>query len=538
MRLWPRSLSGQLIAGLLAIMVAAHVISFVAFVDERRLAVHEASRFQSLSRIASVVHLVESVPAPMRDDVMRKAGGPMLRFTLSDNSQVEDDKQGYRAERIRRRLARRLGDAERPIRIGAFEAGENDGFWRWGPWRDFRRRHRHMDDAADDDDDDDHRYWRGRRHGLSSAIRGGGMLIAVRLGDGNWLNARTLLPPMAPGWAMASLVAMLVTALALVALIVLLVRRVTRPLASLAEAAERAGRGEAFTPLPEEGPSDVKGTISAFNRMQDRQQRFIADRTRMLAAISHDLRTPITSLRIRAEFIEDAELQAKILATLDEMQAMAEATLRFVREDATEEAFGDTDLGALAESVSADAADLGQPVRFIGVDGERIVIKCRPNALRRALRNIVDNAVAYAGSAKVRLERHADGVSVWIDDKGPGIAEADLARVFEPFVRLEASRNRETGGMGLGMAIARTILRAHGGDVSVENHPGSGLRVGFGDRWPQGGCGDDRERPRTLQEVAGTADYERVGECGCGHDHDQGRSRSSCRTGGCGRRFE
>jgi len=195
-----------------------------------------------------------------------------------------------------------------------------------------------------------------------------------------------------------------------------------------------------------------------------------------LAAISHDLRTPITSLRIRAEFIEDPELQAKILATLDEMQAMAEATLGFVREDATEEAFQETDLAALAESVVADAADTDGDAAFTAPEG-RVVVSCRPIALRRALRNIVDNALAYGGAARVRIARDSESVALIVEDDGPGIPDSDLARVFEPFVRLEESRSRETGGMGLGMAIARTILRAHGGDVEIANRAEGGLRV-------------------------------------------------------------
>lgn len=475
MRLWPRRLAGQLIAGLLIVMVLAHIISFFAFVDERRLAVTEASRFQSLSRIASVVRLAENVPPELRSVVVREAGGPLLQFSLTGASIVDDEDVGIRAALVRRRLARRLEGPDRDIRIGA--VAENDGFWRWSPWPRFSHHHRmerHDDD--DDDDDDDRRYWHRGKHDMRMPVSSGGMVIAIRLTNGTWLNARTLLPPVAPSWAAASMVAMAVTALALVMLIVLLVRRVTRPLAGLAQAAERAGRGEAFQPMPETGPKDVRDTIAAFNRMQERQQRYIADRTRMLAAISHDLRTPITSLRIRAEFIEDEELQAKILATLDEMQAMAEATLGFVREDATEEAFQETDLAALAESVVADAADRDHDVVFTPPAG-RVVVSCRPIALRRALRNILDNALAYGGSAEISIECDDAGIALVVADNGPGIPEADLTRVFEPFVRLEESRNRTTGGIGLGMAIARTIMRAHGGDVEIENRAEGGLRV-------------------------------------------------------------
>jgi signal transduction histidine kinase len=236
-------------------------------------------------------------------------------------------------------------------------------------------------------------------------------------------------------------------------------------------------RGAAVQPVAETGPTDVRETIAAFNRMQERQQRFIADRTCMLAAISHDLRTPITSLRIRAEFIEDPELKAKILATLDEMQAMTEATLGFAREDATEETFRETDLAALCESVVADAADIDKDASFTAPTGERVVASCRPMALRRALRNIVDNALAYGHRARGSIERLDSAVAILVDDDGPGIPAAEMTRVFEPFVRLEESRNRETGGIGLGMAIGRTILRAHGGDVDLENRAEGGLRV-------------------------------------------------------------
>ena len=183
MRWSPRSLAGQLIAGLLAVMVAAYLTSLFAFIDERRLAIHESSRFQSLSRIASVVRLVESVPIGIRDSVVREAGGPLLRFTLTPKSAVDDEQSGFRARVIRHRLGRRLGDDDRAIRIGSVE--EHDGFWQWGPWRHFRR---HRDYVVSDDRDDDRRYWRRRNHRMRGSNPGGGMVIAVRLVDGNWLN--------------------------------------------------------------------------------------------------------------------------------------------------------------------------------------------------------------------------------------------------------------------------------------------------------------------------------------------------------------
>jgi signal transduction histidine kinase len=195
----------------------------------------------------------------------------------------------------------------------------------------------------------------------------------------------------------------------------------------------------------------------------------------MLAAISHDLRTPITSLRLRAEFVEDEETRSRILDTLDEMQSMTEATLAFAREEAAEEETRTVDLAALVDSVVADLAELGHAVAFVGA--ERTLIACRRTALRRALRNLVDNAATYGKRAIVRLEQDPRELRVVIEDEGPGIPVPEKERVFEPFVRLEPSRSRETGGIGLGLAIARTIVRNHGGDIVLENRTDGGLRA-------------------------------------------------------------
>jgi signal transduction histidine kinase len=209
--------------------------------------------------------------------------------------------------------------------------------------------------------------------------------------------------------------------------------------------------------------------------MRGRLQRFVQDRTRMLAAISHDLRTPITTLRLRAEFVEDEETRAKILETLDEMQRITEATLAFAREEAAAEDTRTVDLAALVDSVCADLADLGQDVAFGGP--ERAPYTCRPVSLKRAVRNLIENAVTYGERARVTLEQAADSFRIVVEDDGPGIPEAEFERVFAPFVRLEESRSPETGGIGLGMAIARSIVRGHGGDITLANRQDGGLRA-------------------------------------------------------------
>jgi signal transduction histidine kinase len=235
----------------------------------------------------------------------------------------------------------------------------------------------------------------------------------------------------------------------------------------LAVAAEALGRGENVPPLPERGPDDIRQTSEAFNLMQARLQRFVEDRTRMLAAIGHDLRTPLTSLRLRAEFVSDDETREKMLSTLDELRHMTEATLVFSRDQAIEEQTRNVDLTALIDSLCEDLAEIGHDVSFAGAP--KTSYRCRADSLKRALRNLIENAVRYGERARVSLLESPSVISIVIEDDGPGIPDGEVESVFAPFFRLEDSRNRETGGIGLGLSIARDIVRHHGGDISLVN---------------------------------------------------------------------
>jgi signal transduction histidine kinase len=224
-----------------------------------------------------------------------------------------------------------------------------------------------------------------------------------------------------------------------------------------------------------QGPAEVRTTVEAFNAMQVRLSRFIGDRTRMVAAISHDLRTPITSLRLRAEFIEEDELKRDVVRTLDEMQAMTDATLAFAREEGVGEETRSMDLAALIEGMVEDQVELGHEVTYSGP--ERLAWRCRPVSLKRAIGNLVENSVRYAGAAQVRLSQVGSEVIISVEDSGPGIPDERLDDVFEPFVRVENSRSRDTGGVGLGLSIARSIIRAHGGELTLANRQEGGLRA-------------------------------------------------------------
>jgi signal transduction histidine kinase len=301
--------------------------------------------------------------------------------------------------------------------------------------------------------------------------------LAVQLDGGGWLNA-AYAKPFSPDWSSQAYVSLAIMAGAISLIAFLTARRIARPLRTLAQAVESFGRGEDVEPLRESGPRDIRQTAEAFNRMQSRLRRFIEDRTRMLAALGHDLRTPITALRLRAEFVSDAGVREKLLVTLDEMQAMTETALAFAREEAAGEPTRTIDLTALLESLCDDLADLGWDVAFS--DSERLPYRCRPEALRRAVRNLVQNAVRYGERARMALRRGGGGIEIAVDDDGPGIPEAEFERVFTPFVRLEGSRNPATGGVGLGLSIARAIARDHGGDITLANRPGGGLCATIG----------------------------------------------------------
>lgn len=249
--------------------------------------------------------------------------------------------------------------------------------------------------------------------------------------------------------------------------------RLTDSLSRFAGAAHRLGTDVSAPSIEERGPREVREAASAFNQMQARIRRFVEDRTLMLAAISHDLRTGLTRLRLRAEYIGDESQRAKALADLDEMQAMLSATLAFGRDDAAQDESSHVDLAVLLQSLTDDATDGGHPASFDGP--AHWVFTGRPIALKRLFSNLIDNAIKYGRTAEVGLVASEQTVQITVGDRGPGIPLEQRERVFAPFFRLESSRNRETGGAGLGLTVARSLARHHGGDITLEDREGGGL---------------------------------------------------------------
>ncbi|MGQ0740824.1 MAG: HAMP domain-containing sensor histidine kinase [Alphaproteobacteria bacterium] len=296
--------------------------------------------------------------------------------------------------------------------------------------------------------------------------------IAQTIAPGRWMVVRNERP--VPRGPRAILIAAAAAVLVTCAAAAWLAGRVARPLSQLATAADTVARGGNTPRLDVRGPDDLRRAAEAFNAMSDRVQRTLDSHRQLLSAVGHDLRTPISAMRITAELVQDAEIRDRLTRNLEELQALTETVLDAARAAPGEE-MRRVDLIALMESVCGDLSDLGQSVEC-GIEGSAPCI-CRPNELRRALRNLVENAVRYGARARVHLEQNDTFHTIVVEDDGPGIPPEQLERVFEPFVRLESSRSSATGGAGLGLTLARTIAREHGGDVTLENRKGSGLRV-------------------------------------------------------------
>ena len=443
----PQSITGRTVLVLVIGLTLSHLASMAVHYTEGAdaYAILEARRMAE--RVATITRLVEEAAPDNRARILRAVNDPALRVAWSRDSAIGAGAGagGYLTEHmLRAHLGPRSGGR---VHIAYGEAATPD----------LGMMDEHMQGMS-----------------MGTAMPGH-MRASIELADSSWLNF--LVPVEVPTQLLSLRVvlSLSVMVIAVIALSVWAVRRMTAPLATFARAAERLGVDVTAPRLPETGPREVRQATRAFNEMQRRIRRFVEDRTQLVAAIAHDLRTPITRLRLHAEFVEDDEQRHKMLADLDEMEKMIASTLGFARDEAKSEPRETVDFLTLLHSVSDDMADAGHEVAFQS-EG-RLPYECRRVALRRAFTNLIENAVKYGKRARISLDAQADAIRVRIDDDGPGIPEDFLEDAFKPFRRLEESRSRDTGGTGLGLTVARTIVRAHGGDIALSNRAEGGLRV-------------------------------------------------------------
>lgn len=442
MRWLPRSLSGRLVIILVVGLILAQIIAAALSLHERDQALVHFSDQQWVQRDADAVRLMESLPAGERGRVAEVLTSP--RLTVSLIARFEDAP----------------ADASPPDAAAAsFQAQLRAQL----PGHAVRGFMRHVPVPSRD---------RGGIFELGYRTRS---ITEVQLTDGSVARFDFMRPLQLAGWPYPLLVNLAVLLIAIIILALLAVRLATRPLTALAAAADRLGHDINRPSLPERGPVEVRRAARAFNDMQVRLKRYLEDRTRLLTAISHDLRTPITRLRLRTELLEDEQLKAKINKDLHDMESMTGATLDFLHGLEQGEAVQPMDLMALLESMAADAAEVHQPVSVSGALSG--LIYARPQALKRCLENLITNAVRYGGRADIRVQDRGMQVEVRVRDHGPGIPAGELEKVFEPYYRLENSRSRESGGTGLGLGIARNIAEVHGGTLSLCNHPEGGLEA-------------------------------------------------------------
>ena len=437
-KLWPRSLSGQMALLIALALFLAQAVNFALLLNERkRIRIEQATR-------PSVTRLVDAVDRSA-------AGGLPSGYNGGAELLPASPIRADREHRPDVEAALRDALADTGVRFGAIETEV-----------------RPLSPA-------DPRIRRWRQRGLQRWLRATDeIVIAVQQPGRGWLVLRA---PWRRGdlgfvWG---LIAQTLILYGVILLPVLWIgRRLSRPLRDLAAAARdfAPGRHDA---IEERGPQDVRDVIAAFNALRLRVTGMLEEKDRMLGAIGHDLRTPLAALRVRIESVDDEDDRARMADTIDEMNRTLDDILSLARVGKPSEPVTDVDLAALVDAVVEDFRDLDQPVSFD--EPTRLRMKLRPTLMRRAVRNLIENALKYGGTAEVRLREEPSTVAIEVSDRGPGIPDARLGDVFDSFTRLEGSRNKETGGIGLGLALTRAIVRDAGGEVVLANREGGGLRA-------------------------------------------------------------
>lgn len=451
MKLLPRSLFGRMLLVLLAGLTLAEITAQVVNFFDRGSGVYRLGAQQTALRIAQSARILNRLPAAQRNTVVEEMNGANFSVVLA-KAPIDVGKGFAEHDRYEKVLAGLIkyylrSDWPASVEIASLGRGRRP------------KNYEAIDSSALE-------QWIARH--FYFVLPGTYSIVSqVRLPDGSVAVFYARMPQ-EPLSRLEFLLPRVAASLAIVMILAAVaVATIARPLRKLAHAAENLGVDPEGPPLAEVGPSEVRSVIRAFNQMRLQLRGYLVERAQMLAAISHDLRTPITRLRLRAEMIPDPGSREKFVRDLDEMEAMAGSALDFFKSVGDGAQRQAVDVGALVESLCEDWCETGADVSVRGAPNGPY--GAHPRALRRCLDNLVENALRYGERARIAIEDDVASLRIAVRDDGPGIADEDLERVFGPFFRLERSRNRDSGGAGLGLAIARNIARWHGGDIRLRN---------------------------------------------------------------------
>ncbi|HEY0686875.1 MAG TPA: ATP-binding protein [Steroidobacter sp.] len=461
-RLWSRvGLTPRFGIVIVLALIATEVmkdIVMVRFIPPPRIGLY--TREWLAERTLEAVRLVQATPPERRAEVLTALHSEWIAFEPLADGAVAEANTPPPLESLRTLLENKLGDTVRQVVVSASPL-QDPSQATSGATVMIKSLPLLADVVRDDFNE--------------QAMVIGWMEIALQLQDGTWMAVTE------PGRELATVrrlrnFGVLVIGLALIASLSLLATRmIVRPLQHLAAAADRLGRERELTPVRKPEVPELDAIADSFNEMQQRLKRFVDERTHMLAAISHDLRTPLTRLRLFAEFVNDEQQRALVLNDINEMEQMLRESLAFASNEARHEPHSRVDIAALLISLSDTMADAGGKVFYEGPNHAEL--PCQPVAIRRAFSNLIDNACKYGEEARVRLIEHQDAIEVTIADRGPGIPADQVELAFAPFRRLEGSRNRESGGVGLGLSIARDVVHGHGGSIVLDANRPMGLLV-------------------------------------------------------------
>ncbi len=453
--LLPKSLFGQIVLALVAGLVVANIAGAWLMLDDRARFGERLRGEYAAQRMAGLVALLDETAPQERERIVHALSVPPTQLSLGQPWQERADASPDAIDFLRR-VAREL-DRPLPMQVLSLRRAQPrpPGYRRAsGPI------HHHGAEGVPGGPE---------RLRARFFVR---IEVQARLRDGAVLTFRQSLPEAPRDWPLRMLGLLAVLAAVVALLSGWAVRRLTRPLAALADAADGLARDLDQPPLPEQGPQEVARAARSFNAMQGALKSHLDTRAAALAGVSHDLRLPLTRLRLRLESLPEGEGRAAMQRDIEEMDAMIGSTLDFLRAGSQSEVAVRLDVVALVEALADDAEAAGAKV---SVHGTASPVFARVQALRRCLANLIDNAHRYGGgTVEVTLAEEAASLVIRVEDRGPGIPPGEREHVFEPYVRLEASRARHTGGTGLGLAIARAIAHAHGGTLKLEARAGGG----------------------------------------------------------------